>query len=168
MRPPSAPTCTVAPARARSWAGWRARSRTASRAHGTTSPSARRLPMSPRICVRSPDAAATQRWGERLGTLLRPGDVVALRGPLGAGKTCFVQGVARGLGVDPSLSVTSPTFTLIGEYPARIPLRHADFYRIESEERLFEIGFDDLLDGRGALLVEWAERWPNALPRDCL
>lgn len=124
--------------------------------------------MSPRICVRSPDAAATQRWGERLGTLLRPGDVVALRGPLGAGKTCFVQGVARGLGVDPSLSVTSPTFTLVGEYPARIPLRHADFYRIESEERLFEIGFDDLLDGRGALLVEWAERWPNALPSDCL
>ncbi len=110
----------------------------------------------------------TQRWGERLGTLLLPGDVVALRGPLGAGKTCFVQGVARGLGVPRSHSVTSPTFTLIGEYPARIPLRHADFYRIESEERLFEIGFDDLLDGRGVLLVEWAERWPSALPKDRL
>jgi tRNA threonylcarbamoyladenosine biosynthesis protein TsaE len=124
--------------------------------------------MSPPICVRSPDAATTQRWGERLGTLLLPGDVVALRGPLGAGKTCFVQGVARGLGVPRSHAVTSPTFTLIGEYPARIPLRHADFYRIETEERLFEIGFDDLLDGRGALLVEWAERWPNALPKDRL
>jgi tRNA threonylcarbamoyladenosine biosynthesis protein TsaE len=124
--------------------------------------------MSPPICVRSPDAEATQRWGERLGALLRPGDVVALSGPLGAGKTCLVQGVARGLGVDPSLSVTSPTFTLIGEYPARIPLRHADFYRIESEARLFEIGFDDLLDGRGALLVEWAERWPHALPKERL
>jgi tRNA threonylcarbamoyladenosine biosynthesis protein TsaE len=124
--------------------------------------------MSRQICVRSPDAEGTQRWGERLGALLLPGDVIALHGPLGAGKTCFVQGVARGLGVDPSLSVTSPTFTLVGEYPARIPMRHADFYRIESEERLFEIGFDDLLDGRGALLVEWAERWPGALPEERL
>lgn len=124
--------------------------------------------MSPRICVRSPDPEATQRWGERLGALLQPGDVIALRGPLGAGKTCFAQGVGRGLGVDPALSVTSPTFTLVGEYPARIPLRHADFYRIESEERLFEIGFDDLLDGHGVLLVEWAERWPHALPKDRL
>ena len=124
--------------------------------------------MSPPICVRSPDAETTQGWGERLGALLRPGDVVALRGPLGAGKTCFVQGVARGLGVDPSLPVTSPTFTLVGEYPARVPLRHADFYRIESEERLFELGFDDLLDGRGVLFVEWAERWPHALPKERL
>jgi tRNA threonylcarbamoyladenosine biosynthesis protein TsaE len=120
------------------------------------------------ICVRSPDAATTQRLGEWLGALLAPGDVVALLGPLGAGKTCFVQGVARGLGVDPSVPVTSPTFTLVGEYPARIPLRHADFYRIESEDRLFELGFDDLLDGRGVLLVEWADRWPRALPRDLL
>jgi len=124
--------------------------------------------MSPAISFRSPDAASTQRFGERLAALLAPGDVVWLLGPLGAGKTCLVQGVARGLGVDPATPVTSPTFTLIGEYPARIPLRHADFYRIESEQRLFEIGFDDLLDGKGVLLVEWADRWPAALPAERL
>jgi len=120
------------------------------------------------ICVDSPDAAATARWGERLGALLEPGDVIALNGPLGAGKTCFTQGIARALGVPSDTPVTSPTFTLVGEYPARIPLRHADFYRVETESRLFDAGFDDLLDGRGVLVVEWALRWPNALPPDHL
>jgi tRNA threonylcarbamoyladenosine biosynthesis protein TsaE len=116
--------------------------------------------------VRSPDAATTQRRGRELGALLEPGDTLALRGPLGAGKTCLTQGIARGLGVPESIPVTSPTFTLVGEYPGRLPLRHADFYRIETEERLFEAGFDDLCDGCGILVVEWAERWPGVMPED--
>ena len=119
-------------------------------------------------CVDSASADQTRALGERLGRLLEPGDVVGLSGVLGAGKTCFVQGIARGLGVAPGVAVTSPTFTLVGEYPARIPLRHADFYRVEDAERLRDAGFDDLLDGRGALVVEWAERFPEALPTEHL
>jgi tRNA threonylcarbamoyladenosine biosynthesis protein TsaE len=120
------------------------------------------------VCFDSSSAQSTQRLGERLGGVLRAGDVIGLSGPLGAGKTCLVQGIARGLGVDPAVPVTSPTFTLIGEYPGRLPLRHADFYRVESEQRLFEAGFDDLLDGCGVLIVEWFERFPDALPRERL
>ena len=119
-------------------------------------------------CVASPSAEHTRALGERLGAALTGGDVVALSGELGAGKTCLVQGIARGLGVDPSVPVTSPTFTLVGEYPGRVRLVHADFYRVESAARLDDAGFDDLLDGRGALVVEWAERFPDALPAERL
>jgi len=121
------------------------------------------MPAAAFVCA---DPDATRDLGERLAHALRPGDVLSLRAPLGAGKTCFVQGLARGLGVDPSVPVTSPTFTLVGEYPGRIPLRHADFYRIEDEQRLFEAGFDDLFDGEGVVAVEWGERWPSSLPAD--
>jgi tRNA threonylcarbamoyladenosine biosynthesis protein TsaE len=120
------------------------------------------------LCARSRRPDETQALGEALGRALGPGAVIALRGPLGAGKTCFVQGLARGLGVDPRTPVTSPTFTLVGEYAARIPLRHADFYRVERYQRLLDAGFPDLLDGRGVLVVEWPERFPAALPADRL
>ena len=116
----------------------------------------------------SRSAEETRALGEQLGRALAAGDVVALEGPLGAGKTCLVQGIARGLGIDPDTPVTSPTFTLVGEYPGRVPLRHADFYRVESVSRLEDAGFDDLLDGRGVLVVEWPERVPEALPADRL
>jgi tRNA threonylcarbamoyladenosine biosynthesis protein TsaE len=118
--------------------------------------------------VASRSAAETRALGERLGRLLRGGDVIGLSGPLGAGKTCLVQGLAAGLDVDPAVPVTSPTFTLLGEYPGRVPLRHADFYRVESERRLFEAGFDDSFDGRGVVVVEWFERLPQALPQERL
>ena len=120
--------------------------------------------MSPGRCVDSASPEQTRRLGEALGQQLEPGDVIALSGPLGAGKTCFVQGLALGLGVDPQVPVTSPSFTLVGEYPGRLPLRHADFYRVERYARLEDAGFDDLLDGRGVLVVEWPERFPEALP----
>jgi tRNA threonylcarbamoyladenosine biosynthesis protein TsaE len=120
--------------------------------------------MEPICCVDSHSPDETRRLGARLGEVLEAGDVIALEGPLGAGKTCLVQGIAAGLGVDPALPVTSPSFTLVGEYPARIPLRHADFYRVPSYGRLEAAGFDDLLDGSGVLVVEWAERFPEALP----
>jgi tRNA threonylcarbamoyladenosine biosynthesis protein TsaE len=124
--------------------------------------------MATTCCIASRSREETLRIGEALGARLRPGDVLALEGPLGAGKTTLVQGIARGLGVPPEIPVTSPTFTLVGEYPGRVPLRHADFYRVESAERLADAGFDDLLDGDGVLVVEWPERFPRALPRERL
>jgi tRNA threonylcarbamoyladenosine biosynthesis protein TsaE len=116
----------------------------------------------------SHDPGDTRRIGEQLGRWLEGGEVIALEGDLGAGKTCFVQGLALGLGVDPSVPVTSPTFTLVGEYPGRLALRHADFYRVESYARLDDAGFDDLVDPRGVLVVEWPQRFPDAIPRDRL
>lgn len=121
--------------------------------------------MKAEICVDSPSAEETRRLGRILGEELRPGDVVALEGVLGAGKTCLVQGIAAGLGVPATVPVTSPTFVIVAEYPGRTPLRHADFYRVETPSRLEDAGFADLLDGAGVLVVEWAERFPDALPK---
>lgn len=109
--------------------------------------------------------ADTRRLGEALGRVLEPGDVVALVGELGAGKTTFVQGVARGL--DVSGYVASPTFTLVREYPGRVYLYHVDLFRIGPED-LDAIGFDELLDSGGAAVVEWADRAPDRMPWDCL
>jgi tRNA threonylcarbamoyladenosine biosynthesis protein TsaE len=115
---------------------------------------------------RSP--AETRRLGRLLGELLRGGDVLALTGPLGAGKTCLVQGLAEGLAVDPRAPVTSPTFGIVAEYPGRVWLRHADFYRVESYARLLDAGFDDLCDASGVLVVEWPERFPDVVPAERL
>ncbi len=118
--------------------------------------------------VVSSSAEETRRIGRRLGRELVGGDVIGLVGELGSGKTCLVQGIARGLGVDPAIPITSPTFTLVGEYPGRVLLRHADFYRVESYARLEDAGFDDLLDSDAVLVVEWPERFPEALPAERL
>ena len=108
----------------------------------------------------SPDATAAA--GERLGARLGPGDVVALTGELGAGKTCFVHGVVRGLGV--TSGATSPTFVLVNEYRGRLPVHHVDVYRTQSLTELLDIGFEDLLDGEGVTLIEWADRCEALLP----
>jgi tRNA threonylcarbamoyladenosine biosynthesis protein TsaE len=118
--------------------------------------------------VDSRSVEQTQRLGEMLGRELRGGDVVGVSGELGAGKTCFAQGIARGLGVDAAVQITSPTFTLVGEYPGRVTFRHADFYRVESYRRLEDAGFDDLLSDDGVLVVEWPERVIEALPSERL
>ena len=95
---------------------------------------------------------------------LQAGDVVALAGDLGAGKTHFVKGLAAGLGH--AGDVTSPTFTLIHEYTGgRLPLFHFDFYRLESAEEVQQIGFDDYLASGGVLVIEWADKYPDLLPR---
>ncbi len=124
--------------------------------------------MSSSLVFHSRGPHETRAFGRLLGSLLRSGDVVGLSGPLGAGKTCLVQGLAAGLGVDPSLPVTSPTFVLVAEYPGRLWLRHADFYRVESYARLEDAGFDDLLAGDAVVVVEWPERFPDALPAERL
>lgn len=102
--------------------------------------------------------------GERFGRRLAPGTVVALVGPLGAGKTHFVKGVCRGLGVADLARVNSPTFVLVNEYPGRVPVFHLDAYRLRSEGELFEIGWDEMLEAGGVVLLEWADRVPGAVP----
>ena len=106
--------------------------------------------------------AETQRLGEALAPHLRPGQVVALRGGLGAGKTAFTQGLARGMGV--TGPVTSPTYTIVNEYAGRqMPLLHFDLYRLQGEEELLDIGWADYLDRGGVCVVEWSENAPEAM-----
>jgi tRNA threonylcarbamoyladenosine biosynthesis protein TsaE len=112
-------------------------------------------------------AAELQAIAERLGRALQAGDVVALIGPLGAGKTTFVQGLARGLGVPPDRHVASPTFALVNEHPGRVPLVHADLYRINDARELDELGLGDAYD-RAAVAIEWLDRFPDAAPRERL
>jgi tRNA threonylcarbamoyladenosine biosynthesis protein TsaE len=118
-----------------------------------------------RIVTRS--ARATHTLGARLGRLLGPGDVVALVGDLGAGKTQLVRGACAGAGVRPE-DVSSPSFAIVATYAGRLPVHHADLYRIADEEELYGTGFGDLVGGDGALLVEWADRIPSALPAEKL
>lgn len=112
-------------------------------------------------------AAELQAMAERLGRLMQPGDVLALTGPLGAGKTTFVQGVARGLGVPSERHVASPTFALVNEHPGRVPLVHADLYRVADGRELEELGLTDAFD-RAAVAIEWLDRFPDAAPADRL
>jgi len=120
--------------------------------------------MSTRI-LRSPEA--TQALGRSLGQHAVPGTVLCLNGPLGAGKTCFAQGVGRGLGIEGP--ITSPTFVLMATYPdARLPFFHADYYRLGDESELVELGLDEVLGREGIALIEWADRFPDSLPADHL
>jgi tRNA threonylcarbamoyladenosine biosynthesis protein TsaE len=108
-----------------------------------------------------------QAIGARLGRALAAGDVLALIGPLGAGKTTFVQGVARGLEVPPDRHVASPTFALVNEHPGRVPLVHADLYRINDPRELDELGLSDAFD-RAVVAIEWLDRFPDAAPAERL
>ena len=118
-----------------------------------------------RVATRS--ARATRALGARLGRLLAPGDVVALVGELGAGKTQLVRGACDGAGVAPE-EVSSPSFAIVATYRGRIPVHHADLYRIGDPDELYGTGFGDLVGGEGALLVEWADRVAGALPEERL
>ncbi len=107
-------------------------------------------------------AAETEALGAKLAAVLRPGDVIAYRGDLGAGKTAFTRGLARGLGVNES--VTSPTYTLVNEYlGGRLPLFHFDMYRLHDAEELFDLGWEDYLTRQGVCAVEWSENVWEAL-----
>ena len=104
----------------------------------------------------------TEKTGEALAARLQAGDVVAYLGDLGAGKTAFTRGLARGLGYQGR--VTSPTFTIVNEYEGKIPLFHFDMYRLGDEEELFDIGWEDYLNRGGVCAVEWSERIAGARP----
>lgn len=101
--------------------------------------------------------------GEAIGRVLADGDVIALQGDLGAGKTHFVQGIAKGMGID--APIVSPTFTVLNYYDHTIPLQHFDFYRLEEDDELDDLGFDDYLYS-GVTVIEWSEKFPNRLPLD--
>jgi tRNA threonylcarbamoyladenosine biosynthesis protein TsaE len=117
------------------------------------------------IITRSPEE--TRNLGELIGRAISEKFTIALTGDLGAGKTVFVQGLARGLSVSPDDPVTSPTYTLINDYPGRVPLFHADLYRLSGAAELESIGFDDVADANAVLVVEWADRLaPGELAED--
>lgn len=119
--------------------------------------------MSPRVRREVGDSPeATRRAGERLGARLRPGQVVAVIGELGAGKTCFVQGLMRGLGVQ--AEVTSPTFVLVNEYRGRLRAHHVDAYRTGSLAELLELGLDEMWSGDDVTVIEWADKLRPLLP----
>lgn len=101
--------------------------------------------------------------GSVIGRVLKPGDVLALQGDLGAGKTHFVQGIAKGMGIE--APIVSPTFTILNYYEHDIPLQHFDFYRLEEEYELDDLGFDDYLPS-GVTVIEWSEKFPDRLPHD--
>ena len=104
----------------------------------------------------------TEALGEKLAKLLRPGTVLAYLGDLGAGKTAFTRGLARGLGCRET--VTSPTYTIVNEYlGGRLPLFHFDMYRLTSSDDLWYIGWEDYLDRQGVCAVEWSENVPEAM-----
>ncbi len=105
-----------------------------------------------------PSPEATEALGEKMAKDLGAGDIVLLEGPLGAGKTCFTRGLARGLGADPD-AVLSPTFALVREVPGgRLALHHVDLYRLEGPHETASLGLDELFDGDGVSVVEWPER----------
>jgi tRNA threonylcarbamoyladenosine biosynthesis protein TsaE len=113
-----------------------------------------------RLVARTPEETAAA--GEALGRTLGPADVVAIHGELGAGKTCFTQGVVRGLDVE--VRATSPTFVLVNEYRGRLPVHHVDAYRTASVGELLDLGLLDLLGGDGVTIVEWADKADPVLP----
>ena len=112
-------------------------------------------------------AAETQALAARLGARLRAGDTLCLVGDLGAGKTTWTQGLALGLGLPPEEPVNSPTFTLVSEHlGGRVPLYHFDVYRLLGSSGLYDLAFDEYLDGGGVVVIEWADKIPDALPTD--
>lgn len=110
----------------------------------------------------------TQKFGTLLGSLLTEGCVVAVTGQLGAGKTYLTKGIAKGLGVEDSKTVTSPTFTLINEYHGRIPIYHIDAYRLRNSDEMVGLGSDEIFGSKSVSIVEWAENVKECLPDDFL
>lgn len=110
---------------------------------------------------RSPDE--TMGFGRRLGALLATGTVLALIGELGCGKTVFIQGVAQGLDIPEKYYITSPTYTLVNEYPGRVTLYHVDLYRISDPDEYEGIGLYEMLDGEGVVAIEWANMLPEGM-----
>jgi tRNA threonylcarbamoyladenosine biosynthesis protein TsaE len=121
------------------------------------------------LLISTNGADETRAVAAALGCRLRAGDVVSLTGDLGAGKTTFTQGLASGLGIPDDVVVNSPTFTILAEHlEGREPLYHFDVYRLTGVSDLYDLAFDEYLDGSGVVVVEWADRIAEALPSDTL
>lgn len=110
------------------------------------------------------NADETFALGVKVGKKLQAGDILALSGELGSGKTCFTGGVGRGLGVSENYQITSPTFTLINEYPARHKLYHFDVYRLSDDSDLDDLGYEEFISGKGVVIIEWAEKIASFIP----
>ena len=109
----------------------------------------------------------TRRLGERLGRLLKEGDIICLHGELGAGKTSFTQGIAKGMGVAKAF-ITSPTFVIANEYKGRLALYHIDLYRLNNIAEIEDIGLSEYLKGEAVTVIEWAEKAEGLLSEDRL
>jgi tRNA threonylcarbamoyladenosine biosynthesis protein TsaE len=120
------------------------------------------------VVIQTKNTSETIRLGKRIGGHLRPGDVVALAGELGTGKTQFIKGVATGVGVGKPTYITSPSFTLINEYTGKIPFYHIDLYRLNSEKEAEELGLEEYFQSKGITVVEWADKIPSLLPKEML
>ena len=112
------------------------------------------------------DEQQTYEFGQQIGREAQPGSVYCLVGNLGTGKTIMAKGMAVGLGIDED--IVSPTFTIVQEYQGRLPFYHFDIYRIMDEDELFEIGWDEYVNGNGVCLVEWADQVPEAIPPEAI
>ncbi len=106
----------------------------------------------------------TQAIGKHIGQTLKAGDVVALIGDLGSGKTCLTQGIARGVGIASQEVVNSPSYTLINEYAGETPIFHIDLYRLKHHGEIVDLGLEEFLEGNGICIIEWADRMANMLP----
>jgi tRNA threonylcarbamoyladenosine biosynthesis protein TsaE len=114
--------------------------------------------------IQSGSDEQTLSLGRIMGSLLKEGDVVALMGELGSGKTRFTKGMAVGLGISPNIVVTSPSFALVNEYQGEVTLYHMDIYRLENQGEFYSAGLEEYLYGDGVAVLEWADRWPEILP----
>ncbi len=121
-----------------------------------------------KIVIQTRSALETVRIGKTIGNRLLIGDVVALVGELGAGKTQFIKGLAAGVGIENSAYISSPSFTLIHEYPGEIPFYHIDLFRLGKEQEAEELGLEDYFLGSGITAIEWADRIPSLLPKELL
>jgi tRNA threonylcarbamoyladenosine biosynthesis protein TsaE len=121
--------------------------------------------MSSEFQIKTYSAEETKLAGRELGKNLQPGTIISIKGELGSGKTVFVQGLALGLGVPESIYVTSPSYTLINEYPGRCPLFHADFYRLDATSDFYDLGLEDILEENVVVAIEWPDRLPGHFQR---
>ena len=110
----------------------------------------------------------TVKLGRQLGAILKEGDVVALVGELGSGKTWFTKGLALGLGINSSTVITSPSFSLVNEYEGRFTFYHMDLFRLDNLSEVLSAGLEEYLYDASVVVMEWADRWPEILPEQCI
>lgn len=120
------------------------------------------------LILKSGSEEETISYGRALGSILARGDVIALTGELGAGKTYLAKGLALGLGAKDAKEVTSPSFTIVNEYSGRIPIFHLDFFRLDKHFEVEDLGYEEYFYGPGVSIIEWAEKFPRILPEEHL
>ena len=120
------------------------------------------------MVLQTRSTSGTIRIGKSIGSLLLPGDVVALVGELGTGKTQFIKGLAVGVGIGKPTYISSPSFTLINEYKGKIPFYHIDLFRLRAQKEAEDLGLEEYFQSGGITAIEWADRIPSLLPREML